>query len=344
MKKIYLFFSKYKILHIFYWIYASFEIWHNLRFTRNSSVFDIPDLINAVGCEMLCVYFVIYYLLPKYFYRKKFGSFLIGFMLALIFSSALNMAISWSYIKLISPERTFNMFNAFMQMLTHSVAYLQASVLFLIVILVEYYVKKEQQSQIVEKERIESELNFLKAQMNPHFLFNALNSIYFLIDGNRERSKEVLIKFSDLLRYQLYDCSVQKSALESEVNFLQDYIDLEKIRNNENLSVEFQKSGDFGQYMISPLLLIPFLENAFKYVSHEPGRSNFVNVFMSIDPYNWLDFSVENSFSPSSEKTSGGLGISNVKRRLELLYPGQHDLQIVENENVFEIRLKLKLK
>src|SRR5690606_12640617 len=143
------------------------------RFTRNSSVFDIPDLINAVGCEMLCVYFVIYYLLPKYFYRKKYGSFLTGFTLALFFSSVLNAAISWSYIKLINPERTLNMFNAFMQTFTHLIAYLQASVLFLIVILVEYYVKKEQQNQIIEKERIESELNFLKAQMNPHFLFNA---------------------------------------------------------------------------------------------------------------------------------------------------------------------------
>lgn len=343
MRAVYLFFSKYKILHILYWFYSGFEIWHNLRLTRSSSVFDVPDLINGVGCKMLCVYFIVYFLLPSYYYKKRFAVFTIGFVFVIVLSALLNVGVSVVYIKIISPERTFNLLNASLQALTHLISYTQAAVLFLIVFLIEFYVKKEQQGQKIEKERIESELNFLKAQLNPHFLFNALNSIYFLIDGNRERSKEVLIKFSDLIRYQLYDCSVQKTTLQAEANFLQDYIDLEKIRNNEGVSIEFKKSGNFEGFLISPLLLIPFVENAFKFVSHQSGQPNYIRIHISVNETGKLDFEVENSFSRTEEKAQRGLGINNVKRRLELLYPDLYNLKITEVESRFNVHLKLDL-
>ncbi|HLV23465.1 MAG TPA: sensor histidine kinase [Moheibacter sp.] len=344
MKRIYLFFSRYKVLHILYWIYTTFEYWHNQRITRSGSVFDIPDIINAMGCKMICVYVIIYYLLPKYFYKRKFGWFTAGMVFTLLFTTILTVAVSWGYIKLISPEKVLNWFNSSLHFLTSLVSHIQASILFLIVILIEYYIKKEQESQIIERKRIESELSFLKAQLNPHFLFNALNSIYFLIDGNRKRSKEVLIKFSDLLRYQLYDCSMEKTNLNAEISFLKDYVDLEKIRNDENIQVEFCQTGNFEPYIISPLLLIPFVENAFKFVSREPNGSGFIKINITETDMGWLEFTVENSFSSRKEKPVGGLGIANVKRRLELLYPNKNELQIWEKGNVHKVKLLIKLK
>ncbi len=343
MKKVYLFFSRYKILHILYWIYTTFEYWHNQRLTRSNSVFDIPDLITGIGAKMLCVYFIIYYLLPKYFYKRKFGKFTLGVVLSLLISSLLNVVISWGYIKIIQPEKVLNLFNSSIHLLTNLVSHTQASLLFLIVILIEYYIQKEQQSQIIERKRIESELSFLKAQLNPHFLFNALNSIYFLIDGNRKRSKEVLIKFSDLLRYQLYDCSMEETSLNAEINFLKDYVDLERIRNNEDISVEFTQTGCFDPYTISPLLLIPFVENAFKFVSRQAGTPNFIQINMEEKPGHWLEFTVRNSFSSRNEIPAGGLGIANVKRRLELLYPNRSQLEIREEGNRFKVKLMIQL-
>ena len=344
MKRIYSFFSRYKLLHIFYWIYTSFEFWHNQRLTRSSSVFDIPDLVNAIGSKMLCVYFIIYFLLPRFFYKRKFGMFTIFTVLTIAGSAVLNVVVSWGYVYLIHPEKTLNLLNSSLHFVTNLVSHTQASVLFLIIVLIEYYIKREQESQMIERKRIESELSFLKAQLNPHFLFNALNSIYFLIDGNKNQSKEVLIKFSDLLRYQLYDCSMETTNLNAEINFLKDYIDLEKIRNNEDVSVEFRQSGSFESYAISPLLLIPFVENAFKFVSRRPEEPNFIRIGITEKPDHRIEFTVENSFSSRDEKPSGGLGIANVKRRLELLYPGKSELDIRENENIHKVKLLIQLK
>lgn len=259
-------------------------------------------------------------------------------------SAVLNVVVSWGYVYLIHPEKTLNLLNSSLHFVTNLVSHTQASVLFLIVVLIEYYIKREQESQMIERKRIESELSFLKAQLNPHFLFNALNSIYFLIDGNKNQSKEVLIKFSDLLRYQLYDCSMETTNLNAEINFLKDYIDLEKIRNNEDVSVEFRQSGSFESYAISPLLLIPFVENAFKFVSRRPGEPNFIRISITENPDHRIEFTVENSFSSRDEKPPGGLGIANVKRRLQLLYPGKSELDIRENENIHKVKLLIELK
>src|SRR5690606_24279594 len=211
--------------------------------------------------------------------------------------AVLSVVLSWGYIKIITPDKILNPLNSSLHFLTSLFSHTQATVLFLIVILIEYYIKREQEIQAIERKRIESELSFLKAQLNPHFLFNALNSIYFLIDGNRKRSKEVLIKFSDLLRYQLYDCSMEETNLSAEINFLKDYVDLERIRNNEDISVEFTQTGSFDPYTISPLLLIPFVENAFKFVSRQPGALNFIKIHMAEKPDHGVEFTVANSFS-----------------------------------------------
>src|SRR5690242_3497998 len=119
------------------------------------------------------------------------------------------------------------------------------------------------------KEKAEAELNFLKSQINPHFLFNSLNSVYFLIDKNNPDARQALHKFSDMLRYQLYEMNGDKVPVEKEIEYLKDYIDLQKLRKDENYAVTFNSSPDVRGFSIEPLLLIPFVENAFKHISHQ---------------------------------------------------------------------------
>src|SRR5690606_28889350 len=123
MKRVSLFFSRYKVLHILYWIYTSLEYWHNQRLTRSSSVFDIPDLVTGIGAKMLCVYFIIYYLLPKYFYKRKFGKFTLGVVLSLLIPSLVNVVISWGYIQIIQPEKVLNLFNSSLHLLTNLISH-----------------------------------------------------------------------------------------------------------------------------------------------------------------------------------------------------------------------------
>ena len=192
----------------------------------------------------------------------------------------------------------------------------------------------------VAKEKAEAELNFLKAQINPHFLFNSLNAVYFLIDKQNAQAREALHKFSEMLRYQLYECGDSRIPIEKEIGFLKDYVDLQSLRVNENTSVEFNCGKEVEQFSIEPLLLIPFVENSFKHLSHfNEGRRNQVQINLSRQNGS-MKFSVYNTTEPKVElEKNGGIGLVNVQKRLELLYPGKHELKVKEKDGWYSIDL-----
>lgn len=194
------------------------------------------------------------------------------------------------------------------------------------------------------KEKAEAELNFLKSQINPHFLFNSLNSVYFLIDKNNPDARQALHKFSDMLRYQLYEANGEKIPIEKEIDYLQDYVHLQQLRKDENYDVQFNCSPEVKNFSIEPLLLIPFVENAFKHISHKPNETNFVKLDLRRSN-GYFEFVVENSCEKGIYTTEqhGGIGMNNVKRRLELLYPDTHQLNIDDRGETFKINLKLKI-
>lgn len=206
------------------------------------------------------------------------------------------------------------------------------------------YIRMQQRVSEMAKEKAETELNFLKSQINPHFLFNSLNTIYFQIDKNNSGARETLHKFSDMLRYQLYEMNGDSIPVEKEISYLKDYVDLQKLRKDDNYSVEFKCSSSVKGFSIKPLMLIPFVENAFKHISHYPDKINYINLEFSRSNGTFR-FSLENSTEKSSQpnKMSGGIGLNNVKRRLELLYPGRHELAINEGENSFKVDLQLEV-
>jgi LytS/YehU family sensor histidine kinase len=145
-----------------------------------------------------------------------------------------------------------------------------------------------------------------------------------------------------MLRYQLYEANGEKIPIEKEIDYLQDYVHLQQLRKDENYKVQFNCSPDVKNFSIEPLLLIPFVENAFKHISHKTDGSNFVKLDMSRNN-GYFEFEVENSREKGVYTTHGGIGMNNVKRRLELLYPGTHQLRIDDKASTFKINLKLKI-
>jgi LytS/YehU family sensor histidine kinase len=212
--------------------------------------------------------------------------------------------------------------------------------------LTKNWIQTERRHQLLENEKLETELKFLKNQFNPHFLFNTINSIFFLIHKNPDMASASLAKFSDLLRYQLYECNDKQIPLSKEITFLENSIELEKLRLNSNIEVALemnqQRTGHLG---IAPFILMPFVENAFKHVSKHTDRPNWIRIKLGLD-HQQLDFSISNSVSQDVSNDVviyGGIGLKNVRRRLDLIYPGQYDLEIKRNNTSFEIRLQLNL-
>ncbi|MCE3227360.1 MAG: sensor histidine kinase [Bacteroidetes bacterium] len=195
-----------------------------------------------------------------------------------------------------------------------------------------------------KKEHLESELNFLKAQMNPHFLFNSINNIYVLLDENKEKASEILLKFSDLLRYQLYECNVSFISLNKELNFLENFIEFEKLRYSNKIQVIYEfENPPSADLMIAPLLLQPFIENAFK---HTPKTKNHQASIRIKTYFSGDNFTLEVINSVDGKKPSslpGGIGLENVKRRLRLLYNNKHQLRISTEESTFTTTLSIKL-
>ncbi|MES2132322.1 MAG: histidine kinase [Bacteroidota bacterium] len=216
--------------------------------------------------------------------------------------------------------------------------------LILVVCVLLFFIYFRQYKLKIKKEHLQSELDFLKAQLNPHFLFNSINNIYVLIDENKNKASEILLKFSELMRYQLYECNVKYIRLSKELQFLENYIEFEQLRYSNKIVVEgrIDKAGIEG-LMIAPLLLQPFIENAFK---HSPKKKNLQSLIGIRTLVTGNVFLLEVTNTIHHEQTSelpGGIGLENVKKRLKLLYQGKYDLTVTKTNELFTITLKLTL-
>ncbi len=205
------------------------------------------------------------------------------------------------------------------------------------------YAKAQRRIGEMAKEKAEAELNFLKQQINPHFLFNSLNSVYFLIDKTNDEARDALHRFSEMLRYQLYECNGEKIPVEKEMDYLNDYVRLQQLRKGKNYEVTFNQSEDVKEFFIEPLLLIPFVENSFKHLSHFEKEKNEVHIDVTRDN-RLMNFKVSNTTNGKvANERNNGIGLANVKRRLELLYPKKHKLEILEEKNWYKVRLELEI-
>ncbi|NLR64503.1 histidine kinase [Chitinophaga varians] len=201
--------------------------------------------------------------------------------------------------------------------------------------------KSYEQQLLLEKisnDQLQTELRFLKAQFHPHFLFNALNTVYFQMDESVGTAKHTVEKLSELLRYQLYDHQ-QTVAVGKELQYLQSYIDLQRSRMNEHLRLTVEIDDQLNKQSVYPLLLLPLVENAFKYA----GGEYWINISASLRD-DWLVFHVSNAIPAIEMKQKkGGIGLENLRRRLALLYPGKHELAICNSRENYSADLKIAL-
>lgn len=336
------FFIKYKLHHLIFWMLV-FGIWYLLRYEGYSSerlAFQVTFI--KVADLALLVYVTNYFLIPNFLYKKKYLLFVLIFIVMIASSSIFKMNLIGRLTN--NPllldlsgnlkERIYDNVIPHFFLVTAGAAFK----------LMFDQIKLQKKMTDMAKEKAESELNFLKSQINPHFLFNSLNSVYFLIDKNNQEARQTLHKFSDMLRYQLYEANGDKIPVEKEISYLKDYVDLQKLRKDENYTVTFNCQPDVKEFFIEPLLLIPFVENAFKHISHKTNKVNFVNIEMSKND-GYFQCVVENSKDNKNATTEkhGGIGLQNVKRRLELLYPGKHILDIQNTAETYKVDFKLKI-
>jgi LytS/YehU family sensor histidine kinase len=201
----------------------------------------------------------------------------------------------------------------------------------------------KEQEKILLKEKLETELKFLKNQTNPHFLFNTLNNIYALARKKSDSTPDVVMKLSRMLRFMLYESGKHFITITEETKLIEDYLDLERIRYNDRLQISFEKEIDDNSQQVSPLLLLPFVENAFKHGVSETRFNSFVSISLRLKT-GFLDFNVQNS-KESAGLSSGDnkIGLCNVRRQLELTYK-KFNLQVTDNEADFSIHLTVDLK
>ncbi len=196
--------------------------------------------------------------------------------------------------------------------------------------------------ELMEKEKVLSEINYLKSQINPHFVFNTLNSIYFLIKDDNDPARDALQTFSEMLRYQLYESSTERVAVSEELTYLEAYFHLQQLRLDDSYELSMQVDDQVEGFEIAPLLLIIPIENAFKYVSHSLEK-NFVHIELGYTNKR-LEAKISNSTEVRKDaERPGGIGLSNLKRRLELLYPKTHHLVIRDEPGLFTVHLSLQV-
>lgn len=342
-------YKKYRVLfHILFW---SFQIGMNTIIWGGYTCKYFGEFVSAsayVPLKIVLSYFLIYYLIPEYLNKKQYTKFFVWFIIPFFSFVLLQRGIHYYLIY----EHFFPQYNAntsllyYPKLLKIMMELLYVTALVATIKLIKQWYKDQQLNEDLKRQKLEAELKFLKAQIHPHFLFNTLNNLYALTLKKSDDAPNIVLKLSNMLDYMLYEANDRFVALEKEVECVKNYIELEKIRYGKQAAITLNVSDFNKNTKIAPMIIIPFVENAFKHgISKSQIENAYVNIDISIKE-NKLILNVENSFDESinNDKSgySEGIGLNNVKRRLELLYPNKHSLNINSNKSTFSIKLQLE--
>ena len=302
-----------------------------------------PEFSEHIWVELITVmplfYVITLVLIPYIFKKKGIWVFFVSLILTNVAFLLLQMLFHHTFLEFEHEHGTApEMLGAFPLIMVSAIASAYGLLL--------EYLEQESRKEEQASEQMKAELSFLRSQISPHFIFNILNSIVYLIRTKAsERAEDVTMRLSSLMRYMLYDSDQTMVPLTNEMVYLENYIDLQKMRFDGNVSFDFQVKGAGNGQMIEPMMLIPFVENA---VKHGVGLVNnpFIQVLLESTDQG-LHFQVKNKKGKEEQvfkDPSSGIGLKNVKRRLELLYPKKHTLTIQEDEVNFSVDLTLELK
>ncbi len=316
-----------------YWILASMQdVVFISQFRHN---FNLPTVLGSMGA----VYFNYYFWIPRYLIKqKRHWFYIISIIIIIIFNAWLVNVFLRNFV---SPREYYFSWEGTFTLAVDTTVLVAFTTAFKFV---QQWHDRNNYAIQLEKKNLESELEMLKSQINPHFIFNTLNTIYFLMEQKEdERAKEALLKFSDTLSHQLYDYNKDWIDLDKEVNYLQNYIELQRMRHDEELlDLHCELPEQVNGYQIAPMLLIPFVENAFKHGSNSKGYK--VDIRLQVEN-GVLEFSTVNTMNPHKRppNRAGGIGLKNVQRRLDLTYPGKHQLDLKEEGDYYKAHLKIEL-
>lgn len=308
------------------------------------------NLTEAINFELLflpsrliAVYLNWYILIPWYLYKNKLWHYSIGLLVVLILTGVgyRYLVIHWGYPTFF-PDWTTNSNPLNLPRLLQSILVIVAPVAFTTGgrLFYNWYTSQKEAETLLQQKN-EAELKFLKAQTNPHFLFNTLNSIYGLALEKSDKTPELILKLSDILSYTLYESGSELIPVSKELKLIEDIMELGQERFGKRVQIRLDKSGDFDKVEIPPLILIPFVENAFKHGLKQEVDQCHIHIDLEVKDI-YLSFQVENTISddPDPEEKSG-LGLKNIRRRLDLIYGTNYSLKISENEEIFKVVLNI---
>jgi two-component system LytT family sensor kinase len=313
------------------------------------AILEVWEVFFHVIPQMIFCYTILYYLLPSFWYKQKNISFFIGITL-------LSIGVYWFYFlehififKAIHyqaglPFRPIGVVYWFTMISFFTFFPISAGLVIAIKTLKDFYIKLKENQQL-SRENANAELQLLKAQIHPHFLFNTLNNIYSFALNKSPEASGLVGKLSDTIHYMITDCNTSLVTFGKEVKMLEDYIALEKVRYGNRLEIKLDVTSEHDDMLIAPLLMIPFLENCFKHGTSMMTGKQWIHLSIVIQD-DLLNFKISNSKPPDgiSLHTKHGIGLQNVKKRLALLYPGRHVLNISSGENIYSVEMQVQLQ
>jgi len=331
------------LYHLFFWVVFYFF----LVIADNSGN---PLAVKMLSLAIRFVFFIIvvsfniYYLFPRLLKKDRLYTYLLSLIIISLIATPLEVVIHYlalSYNK-VPFESVFTwQTNAAYFLGIFFIAFSSS-----IYQIINDWMEHQRERKDLQRQNLKSELRFLKNQINPHFFFNTLNSLYALTLKKSDKAPEIVLKLSDMMRYMLYESNERTISLEQEINYIKSYLDLEQIRHGENFKMNINIHGDPNGHKIAPLLFIPFLENSFKHGIDHELKSGYVDIDLDITSTD-VQLKVVNSLPRESllpipgKKKSGGIGLSNVRRRLNILYPNRYVLHTEAESDKYKVQLNL---
>ena len=327
--------------HCIFWLFIiSYFAW---GFGLNEEQFKksfLNSLIFLPG-HLMVVYPLLYLLIPKFLVKKKFILFF-GSFAGLLFLCAFTMEL----LKIPLQIHKNDAFKGFTWTIGKNVLpFVHVAGLATAVKLIKYSYFQQQQASDALQMKTQAELELLKAQIHPHFLFNTLNNLFAHTIKQSSESPDIVLKLSDLLRFMIYDSRAEFIPLKKEIALLKNYIDLEKMRYGDRLDVSLTSTGDIEEKMIAPLILLPLIENSFKHGIAKQLDQSWISLDIQAEG-NKLRVKLVNSKEADKKETNNtyrGIGLENVRRRLELIYPDKHSVEIREEDDYFLLHLSIDL-
>jgi two-component system LytT family sensor kinase len=336
------------IAHIVIWagiIVFFLFIVHNNTKMPTERLLVIFVLYGAINISLFYLNYLFF--IPQFLNRKRYGVYIAAIAITMVAYGIGKYGIGLIFkedvlMHMRGPkdlkQEAIGFWSYFTSTLFTSIIFICLSVL--LKFSVDWFLNERIQRDL-ENQRLTAELAFLKSQINPHFLFNSLNSIYSLAYQHSENTPGAILKLSEIMRYMLYECNDNKVDLSKELQYLQNYIDLQKIRFGNKAYINFKVDGQVTDQKIVPLLLIAFIENAFK---HGIANDALLPITMYINVnQQHLQFYIQNKKHNNNRDAIGGIGLNNVKRRLDLLYPGKYNLDIRDDIDTYTCELSLVL-